>query len=313
MKLSIPSPMENNPRTFAPRCRSHPTSPSWDNAISKIRRAVYRWEEMKPLTITPPIIGPYDRIGILVELTGHWPPDVVTEAEEEGFNLPAATQKNVTHTILGIRQCRAERNKGKNDWDRPELERRWNLMTEEEKARPTFAEEEIIVDPRVNEALGVRAYQMYHPNMRTWIDGEKRNQYVTAGFGILFRRTVNEIEVLLEPEPKLSAEGKKWTWKDLEKWRMEERAKIPKKKVTVICEYGSRRYAEGEPVVNQEGKIVRLRYAGEWRREMHAFLEGTPSPFFFDDYTGFPHPAHSYRAKQFRQAVADVAFVLQSQ
>ena len=313
MNLSIPSPMENNPRTFAPRCRSHPTSPSWDHAIPKILRAVHRWEETKPLTIAPPIIGPYDRINRLAKLTNHWSPDIVTEAEEVGFELPAATQENIVQVIIGIRQCRAERDKGKPDWDRPELERRWSRMTEEEKARPAFADEKEIVDPRVNEALDIRTYQMYHPNMRTWIDGEKRNQYVPAEFTIMFRRMVNEIETLLAPMPKLPAEAKKWAWKEKEAWQAEERAKIPKKKVTVICEYGSRRHAEGEPVLNQEGKIIRHRYAGEWSRESYAFLEGTPSPFFFDDYTGYSYPEHSYRARIFRQEVADVAFVLQHQ
>jgi len=42
-------------------------------------------------------------------------------------------------------------------------------------------------------------------------------------------------------------------------WRKEELAKIPKKTITVICEYGSRRCLQGDPVLDHEGNVLRYR------------------------------------------------------
>ena len=311
MLLSIPSHTYNDPRMFAPRCNSDPSIASWADAkYSRIRYAVYRWEESKPDKPAPPIMGQIDRINRIVDLTGKWPLNMYLTAEKVGYELPEPQENNRIETMVELRdRCRAYKYPSGFDGKNALLEEEWELRTEEEKARPMYPDQIVIIDPQINEALGWR-YQIRHPNTLWWVEGEARNRYVPAGDGILFRRDENIYNVPLSPLPSLPEESKKWSWRERNVWTETELSKIPKKKVTVICEYGSRRCVEGEPVLDYEGKVIRHRWAGEWRREMVAFLEGTPSPFFFDDFTGHPQPIHSSRAREFRQEVADVAFIL---
>jgi len=278
---------------------------TWNDAvISKIKRAVHHWEETKPRTPSPPIMDIYCRVDRIVYLTGMWPIDIVTEAEDVGFELPTPKREevvNVIGTIYALRKALADSSYNNTI---PITPSEW-----EEKNRKIINPVEI-VSPDVNCELG-HSYMIRHPSSSWWVYGEERNQYVPAGEGILFRRDENVYQIPLEPLPKPPAEFKEWTWSERFQWKNKELAKIPKKTVTVICEYGSRRYAEGEPVLDRDGNVVRHRWAGEWSREMVAFLKGTPSPspYMFDDYTGHPSPYHSTKSRAFRQEVADACFV----
>jgi len=247
----------------------------------------------------------YDRINRIIRLTGMWPIDIVTKAEEVGVELPTPELDNVVHTMSAIHKQHMSRfnlSCESNKYTVEELQDRVRTMTSAVS----------IVSPDVERELGY-SYMIRYPSTVWWASGEWRNQYVPAGEGILFRRDENVYQIPLQSLPDVPAEYKEWGWAQRKAWRNAELETIPKKTVTVICEYGSRRYAEGEPVLDQEGKVIRYRKAGEWGREMIARLKGTPSPYFFDDYTGHPSPQHSTKSKAFRQEVADACFVFMNQ
>jgi hypothetical protein len=306
MNISIPSPSECHFSTCAPPI-GEPSTLTWADAFhSEIKRVVNRWEETKAL-IPSPIMDLYYRVARIVRLTGEWPLDIVAKAEEFNVELPPANQEDVIKVVGSIYAQRVARAD-------PSCNNANNFTPSEwqEKIRKIIGVAEI-VSPDVIRELG--SYMIRHPSMAWWVHGEERNQYVPAGEGILFRRDENVYHVPLKPLPKMPAESKEWTWGQKAAWRTAELEKIPKKTVTVICEYGSRRYAEGEPVLNIEGQVERYRWAGEWGREMVAFLKGmpSPSPYFYDDYTGHPAPHQSAKIKAFRQEVADACFVLMHQ
>jgi hypothetical protein len=300
MNISIPS-SETCSSMIAPPIGTFESTLTWADALhSQIQHAVNRWEETKPLRPSPPVLEPYYRVDRIVRLTGAWPLDIVSKAEMVGFELPAAEQESVIKVVgtiyaqlssLAIPSCNTD-NFTPAEW--------------QEKIQKITGPIEIVT-PDVIRELG--SYMIRHPSMAWWVHGEERNQYVPAGQGVLFRRDENVYQIPLYNLPKMPAESKEWTWGEKAKWRTAELEKIPKKTVTVICEYGSRRYAEGEPIVDAEGNVLRYRRAGEWGREMIAFLKGTPSPYFFDDYTGHPSPKHSSLSRSFRQEVADACFV----
>jgi hypothetical protein len=275
-----------------------------------ILRAVKRWEATKPATPSPLIMYGNDRVEQLASLTYQWPLDKVEAAERVGYELPEMPHVQVSDVMLRLLQRQMERRHNGNDWYNPDLEEQWKMMTAEDRIRQN-PEMVSIVTPELQAILG--AHMIREPGQGWWISGEKRNRYVTAGYGVLFRRDEKFVEVLLGSMPPLPEEYKKWTWKERREWSAEQRSKIPKAVVTVVYEYGSRRHAEGEAVYDHEGNVVRHRVAGEWTREMIAMLKGTPSPFFFDDFTGHPMPFHSTKAREFRQEVADVAFVYMNQ
>ena len=291
-----------------------PTSPraTWEDALPKVLRAVRLWEDAQPKTPSPPIMTvfvgeDYDRTDIIWRLTHHWPIHVENMAERIDYPLPApGAPVQVEEVMRGLVQCRRSHNG--NDWCNPELEEQRKMMTEADMIREN-PERVSIVTPELQAIIG--SHMIREPGCSWWSNGERRNRYVPAGYGVLFRRDEKEMEVLLGPMPPLPEGAKKWLWQDLQAWNKEQRSKIPKMMVTVVYEYGSRRHAEGEPVFNQEGHVIRHRVAGEWTREMIAMLKGTPSPYFFDDFTGHPMPIHSTKAREFRQEVADVAFILQ--
>jgi hypothetical protein len=298
MNISIPSVCQSSMTSAI----GIPSTLTWADAIhSQIQRAVNRWEETKPLIPSPPVLNAYHRVDRIVRLTGEWPLDIVSKAEMVGFELPAAEQENVINAVgaiysrlssLADPSCHNTEMFSPSEW--------------EEKIQKITGPVEIVT-PDVIRELG--SYMIRHPSMAWWVHGEERNQYVPAGQGVLFRRDENVYHIPLYNLPKMPAESKEWTWGQKAKWRTAELEKIPKKTVTVICEYGSRRYAEGEPILDAEGNVLRRRRAGEWGREMIAFLKGTPSPYFFDDYTGHPSPKHSSLSRAFRQEVADACFV----
>jgi hypothetical protein len=279
--------------------------------IPGILRAVRRWEATEPKTPSPLIMYGNDRVERLASLTYKWPLDKVEAAERVGYSLPEMPHVKVYHVMLGLLQRQTERRHNGNDWYNPELEEQWKMMTAEDRIRQN-PELVSIVTPEL-QAIVRGGHMIREPGHGWWISGEKRNRYVTAGYGVLFRRDEKDIEVLIGPMPPLPEEFKTWTWKERQQWSAEQRSKIPKMTVTVVYEYGSRRHAEGDAVFDHEGNVVRRRVAGEWTREMIAMLKGTPSPFFFDDFTGHPMPFHSTKAREFRQEVADVAFVYMHQ
>lgn len=302
MNISIPSVCQSSMTSAI----GIPSTLTWADAIhSQIQRAVYKWEETKPLAPSAPVLEAYNRVDRIVRLTGMWPLDIVSKAEMVGFELPVADRENVIKVVGAIYSrlstlvdlsCNNIDNFTPSEW--------------QEKIRKITGPVEI-VSADVKREMG--SYMIRHPSMAWWVHGEERNQYVPAGYGVLFRRDENVYQIPLYNLPKMPAESKEWTWGQKAKWRTAELEKIPKKTVTVICEYGSRRYAEGEPVLNENGEVVRHRWAGEWQREMVAFLKGTPSSYFFDDYTGHPYPKHSTLSRAFRQEVADACFVYMHQ
>lgn len=304
MNISLPLPSQTCFSTKVPPIGTVESTLTWADAIcSQIARAVYQWEEIKPLTPSPPVLEIYSRVDRIVRLTGMWPLDIVSKAEMVGFELPPADQESVIKVVgaiyaqlssLSIPSCNTDT---------------FTPAEWQEKIQKITGPVEIVSDDVKHEMGG--SYMIRHPSTAWWVHGEERNQYVPAGEGILFRRDENVYQIPLQSLPKMPAEAKSWSWGQKAAWRTVELAKIPKRTVTVICEYGSRRYAEGEPVLNENGEVVRHRRAGEWRREMVAFLKGSPSPspYFFDDYTGHPYPKHSTLTRAFRQEVADACFV----
>jgi hypothetical protein len=279
--------------------------------VQRIKETVTLWEASKPENPAPAILGDVNRVWQIVAFTGQWPDSMVKAAEYLGFELHDAQPERVEDVMHDLFACRMTRSYNGDVHQYQEMADEFSQMTDPEKFR-LYPGCVTRVDPAVNQALGY-AYMIREPNTSWWIDGERRNRYVPAGDGVLFFRDVRVIEIPLQPLPKPPVEAKMWSWGQKAKWRREELAKIPKRIVTVICEYGSRRCQEGDPVLDHEGQVVRQRIAGEWIRETVAYLPGTPSPFFFDDFTGHPTPAHSSKTRAFRQEVADVAFVLMHQ